>query len=73
MLICALNVDGEKMNPNFIDVDNNEWYAEYIFRAYCAGIVKGIDEKRFGIVLRKRQELYLIKSIQKHCLRIMMI
>ena len=49
MLICALNVDGEKMNPNFIDVDNNEWYAEYIFRAYCAGIVKGIDEKRFDI------------------------
>lgn len=50
MLLEAINpeVPDNEFEPEFFDVDENEWYAKYVHNAAALGIVKGIDDKVFG-------------------------
>ncbi|MBP3361960.1 MAG: S-layer homology domain-containing protein [Clostridia bacterium] len=50
MLIEALKPAEPESLPgiSFHDVDENEWYAQYIAKAVALGIVKGINENTFG-------------------------
>lgn len=51
ILISSFKISGdeESIKDEFLDVDKNEWYAEYIDKALSAGIVKGISTTKFGI------------------------
>lgn len=41
--------ESETAQVEFTDVDKNEWYTEYIAKAYSCGIVSGYSEDVFGI------------------------
>ena len=41
--------DGKAKSITFSDVDMTKWYAEYIAKAYGAGILKGYDDNTFGV------------------------
>lgn len=48
----------EEIEPIFKDVDNNSWYAPYIYTLYNEGIVKGVSDDTFGVGMNiKRQDL----------------
>ncbi len=49
MILAAANIEGSSEPVAFRDVDANAWYAPYVSTAYRLGIVKGMDETRFGI------------------------
>lgn len=49
MIVLAFNVDEAVAENNFKDVNDNMWYADFIKKAYSAGIVKGYDEDTFGV------------------------
>lgn len=39
----------DKKVLNFVDVDNNGWYYDYISQAYSAGLITGLNDSEFGI------------------------
>jgi endo-1,4-beta-xylanase len=51
MLVVALNIEAEDENAtvNFEDVSKDSWYYQYIVSAYSKGIIKGLDDKLFGV------------------------
>ena len=49
MILSAANIQVSNEAVSFADVDGSAWYAPYVATAYKLGIVKGIDENRFGI------------------------
>ena len=49
MIVLAFNIGEVAVENNFNDVDDGMWYADFIKKAYGAGIVKGYDEDTFGI------------------------
>lgn len=49
MILSAANIQVSNEAVSFADVDGSAWYAPYVSTAYRMGIVKGIDENRFGI------------------------
>lgn len=49
IVVGAFVPDAEKGDIAFDDVKSGEWYEEYIAKAYNSGIVKGIDDKIFGV------------------------
>lgn len=49
MLVSGLGLNQKDINIGFIDVEENMWYAPYIFAASEAGLVKGIEDNVFGV------------------------
>ena len=50
MAVGAFNVAAISQNePEFDDVNPDEWYYKYIYDAYNAAVINGIDERRFGV------------------------
>jgi len=49
MLTEALGFTENGSDVGFNDVDRNMWYYPYICRGYNSGIVKGMDNGRFGV------------------------
>lgn len=47
--VLAFMPDAEAGEISFTDVDKNEWYAEYIAKAYNAGIISGYSDDVFGV------------------------
>lgn len=43
---CA---DAEKVDIDFLDVRNGEWYAEFVKKAYGKGLMKGVSDNEFGV------------------------
>lgn len=49
-MICnAVGLPPVDTSTDFVDVDNNSWYAPYINTAYYMGIIKGQSETTFGV------------------------
>ncbi|MCK9477944.1 MAG: S-layer homology domain-containing protein [Firmicutes bacterium] len=46
-IVCALSLP--YMESDFTDVDNGAWYYDYIGAASHLGIIKGVDNNRFGV------------------------
>lgn len=49
MIVLALDLYDEDASADFDDVDENEWYYPYIASAVKSGIIRGIDERNFGV------------------------
>ena len=46
---------------NFTDVDDEMWYAEFVKKAYSAGIINGIGDNKFGVGMNiTREEMAVI-------------
>lgn len=61
MIVKAFEIEAESdMAVNFSDVDNNEWYSEFVRIAYAAGIVNGIDSETFGIGTKITREDFAV-------------
>ncbi len=54
---------------SFADVDSNEWYYGYVAAAYQNGIVKGMDNTRFGIgeTIVRADMAVMLRRILEHC------
>ena len=51
---------------NFIDVDSNEWYTDYVLSAQKVGIVGGISADEFGVgrnIIRQDAALMLERAL----------
>ena len=48
MLCIAFDITEVDNEKYFDDVDNSEWYSEYVMKAASAGIVKGVTDATFG-------------------------
>ena len=61
MIVTALKIPLSNEKAPFGDVMEGAWYTEYINAAYKAGIIKGIDDNKFGIGADiKRQDIAVI-------------
>lgn len=49
MLLLSIGVDTNTGDTQFRDVDNDAWYAPYVYTAYKENIVKGINNDEFGV------------------------
>lgn len=49
IVIGAFMPDAEKTDIPFTDVNKDEWYADYVAKAFGCGVITGIDEKTFGV------------------------
>ena len=50
MIVVALKLEAtEGETPDFLDVDKNSWYYEYVKIAYQHGIINGVGDNRFGV------------------------
>lgn len=49
MLAVMFDFETGKGNTDFCDVDNDAWYAEYVYAAVNSGIVSGYPDGSFGI------------------------
>ena len=49
ILCAALGIETSAANTNFVDVDNNAWYAPYISAILNKGIVTGVNNETFGV------------------------
>ena len=48
MLVLAFNLTEKTDEMNFEDVNENDWYGEYVNIAYASGITKGDETGNFG-------------------------
>lgn len=48
IVINAFVPDSEEKEISFSDVDDSEWYASFVKKAYAGGIVNGMGDNRFG-------------------------
>ena len=48
IIVMAYGLYDENAECSFDDVDSNAWYAPYIASAVKAGVVFGVDDRRFG-------------------------
>ena len=48
LFVAAFNIPVTDTQMSFSDVKENDWYYMYVSAAVNAGIIKGIDETRFG-------------------------
>ncbi len=49
MIVLAFDLYDEDATADFADADKNAWYYPYIASAVKSGIIRGVDEKNFGI------------------------
>lgn len=49
MVVLAFDINAEVNESDFIDVNDGDWYKEYIDRAVGAGIIQGMGDGRFGV------------------------
>ena len=57
MIVCAMELE-PVTGYNFTDVDNNAWYAPFVYAAYENKLVNGISETEFGVSKDiKRQDM----------------
>lgn len=68
MLVLACEFTAEGDTTNFIDVDDNAWYAPYICAAVEHGIVNGISETFFGVgqnISRQDMAVMIKRALEK--------
>lgn len=56
MVISALDIPLSHSKGRFTDVEDNQWYSQYINTAYETGLVKGVSQNQFlpeGIITRE--------------------
>ncbi len=67
MLLEALKLSaGEEIELNFVDVDENEWYVNYVKDGYILEIIKGMSDSVFGIgeyVTRQDAAVMLARAV----------
>lgn len=56
MLLLSKGIAPGEYETGFLDVSSSEWYYTYVGAAKKAGIVKGIEENRFGTGLNITRE-----------------
>ncbi len=56
MLVLAFNIEDTSKDHTFKDVNDGMWYADFVKKAYSAGIVKGYDERTFGVGVKITRE-----------------
>jgi len=67
MLLSAFGIEPSAEKCDFEDVDNAAWYAPYISAATEIGIVKGIDDKNFGVgdaISRQQMAVMTVRMLE---------
>lgn len=49
MVVLAFNINSSSGEADFTDVNDGDWYKEYIDRVVGAGIIQGMGDGRFGV------------------------
>lgn len=63
LIVTALKLNTVGSDAPFNDVDNNEWYADYVNIAYNSDIIKGISNDEFGVGLNiTRQDIAVMTA-----------
>lgn len=58
----------ENGEETFTDVSENDWYYNYVKRAYASGIVNGINSSSFGVgqnITREDMAVILLRALEK--------
>ena len=48
MVVLFFNLEKEDATLNFYDVNENDWYYDYVLTAYSNGVVNGVNDKEFN-------------------------
>lgn len=68
MLVVSLGLEQLSADTDFIDVEKDAWYHQYISVAHLKGFVQGIDNEHFGVgevVSREQLCTMVYRAIQK--------
>lgn len=65
----AVGIPAADIELSFGDVDHNAWYYGYIAGAYELGIIKGVDEERFGVgeEITRADMAVILERVLKYC------
>ena len=68
LIVRAFGFDDAQKTVEFSDVSGDMWYSVSIYRAYNAGVVKGIDESNFGVgknITREQLVTILYRAVKE--------
>lgn len=68
LIVRAFGFDDAQKTVEFSDVSGDMWYSDSIYRAYNAGVVKGIDESNFGVgqnITREQLVTILYRAVKE--------
>lgn len=61
IVVCAFGLEDDGAEASFADLDKNAWSYRYVAAGVKAGLIKGIDETRFGVGMEiTRQDIAAI-------------
>lgn len=69
IIVTAFDISDAECEISFSDVNENEWYYQFIKRAYGANIIKGISEESFGVsgyITRQDIAVMLSRILEKY-------